>query len=106
MGAPPFHQRRKVRTAFERDERPVEARDCNHDTRKSSGYFGTLMTYMCPCGIVYLMHAQEGGESPVEAVRTLTDRAPPGSIDGLVYDMACSLSSSFYLRNPHMALLM
>jgi hypothetical protein len=66
-------------------------------------FFGTLMSWLCPCGMVYLMHAQKGAESIVEAIRLLTDRSRIGTVSTLVYDMACALSGSFWLRNPHMA---
>lgn len=104
IGARPFTSTRSARSTFAADGSQRDGReDCRHDMRATPRFFGTIMSWLCPCGVVYLMHAQKGAESIVEAVRLMTDRAPPGIITTLVYDMACALSSSFLMRDPHMA---
>lgn len=104
IAAAPFALHCEQRPMFTCDDiAATRTHDCNHDLLATPRFFGTLMSWLCPCGFVYLMHAQKGAESLVEAVRLLTDRSHGGTISSLVYDMACALSSSFWMRNPHMA---
>ncbi len=100
----PFALETETRSVFAMDTATHNPGDaCTHDMRATPRFFGTIMAWLYPCGVVYLLQAQRGAGGVVESARLLTDRASPGTISTLVYDMACALSSSLHLRNPHMA---